>query len=186
MCNNDGRQVGLIGFAMLWTLDKQGHAQFSLISFNNLSAKHMAYALLQDTMDLGSTIIIQMLKDFLNGKWKWIVNVIKVYLLYELHFIYVVRHLSHQIKKLGINTQSICGYHLDALQDLSVTHKSTLTRTYVLHHDFVTTFCISSSPSSRKIIFSIEPPPWGEGVVLLYDATKMTLNMRKSLANVMM
>lgn len=161
----------------------------NLVSFPsiNLSAEHMAYALLQDTLDLGSTMIIQMLKDFLNGKWKRIVNVIKGYLLYELHFIYVVRHLSHQIKELSINTQSICGYHLDALRDLSVTHKSTLTRTYVLHHDFVTTFCISSSPSSRKIISSIEPPPpWGEGVVLLYDAAKMTLNMRKSLANVMM
>lgn len=45
-------------------------AMHNLVSFpsRNLSAEHMAYALLQDTMDLGSAMIVQILKEFLNGK----------------------------------------------------------------------------------------------------------------------
>ena len=80
------------------SLGLQGHELYTnkaihnLVTFPsiNLRVEHMACTLLQDTLDLGSTIIVQMLKDFLNGKWKWIVHVIKVYLFHDMHFIYVV------------------------------------------------------------------------------------------------
>ena len=76
--------------------------------------------------------------------------------------------------------QNLNGQHslLDdkMLNDFKVGQTWDKWRPYVLHWNFVKKFRIGSSSLLREIIFAIQPPLWEEDRVL-YDATKMTLNI---------